>query len=122
MRVDAPSTREGVEMVLPLNAKTALLQVLGYGDGYGLELIERVKQRTRGRVVLHQGSVYPALRSLERQGLVTSYESKPLADRGGRPRIYYSLTRKGRGVAEEQGEIVSGLFPAHRDVFARASA
>lgn len=97
-------------MVAPLNAKTALLQVLGFGDGYGLELIERVKDRTDGRVILHQGSVYPALRALERQGLVESYEGKPIPERGGRPRIYYTLTREGRGVAREQHEIVAGLF------------
>ncbi len=97
-------------LVPPLNAKTTLLQVLGFGDGYGLELIERVKDRTQGRVVLHQGSVYPALRSLERNGLVESYESKPVPERGGRPRIYYTLTGKGKTVISEQLEIVNSLF------------
>jgi PadR family transcriptional regulator PadR len=94
----------------PLNAKTTLLQALEFADGYGLELIERVRAWTDGRIVLHQGSVYPALRSLERDGLVHSYEYGSLSDKGGRPRIYYSLTEEGKGVAREQIEIVSSLF------------
>lgn len=99
-------------MMQPLNAKTTLLQALGSGDGYGLELIERVKERTQGKIVLHQGSVYPALHALEQEGLVTSYQGAAVTERGGRPRIYYKLTRKGRAVVDEQHRIVFGLFSA----------
>lgn len=97
-------------MVSPLNAKTTLLQALDFADGYGLELIERVKEWTGGRMVLHQGSVYPALRALENDGLVRSYEHLTFSVKGGRPRIYYTLTAAGRGVASEQFEIVHSLF------------
>ena len=50
-------------MDTPITAKAALLQALIEGEGYGLELIERVRTRTHGRVKLHQGSIYPALRA-----------------------------------------------------------
>ena len=91
-------------------AQAALLQALVRGDGYGLELIERVKERTGGKVALHQGSVYPALRKLEREGLVESYEGESVADRMGRPRIYYRLTAEGVRAAAEQRETFLGFF------------
>ncbi len=95
----------------PLNAKAALLQVLVSGEGYGLELIDRVAKRTGGKMKLHEGSAYPALRSLEREGLVKSYESpEPIPERGGRPRRYYKLTAKGARAVTEQAGIITGLL------------
>lgn len=87
-------------------AKLALLQALTTGPGFGLELIDRVSERTSGEVKLHQGSVYPALRSLEREGFVESYPGETNEARGGRPRIYYRITAEGRRAANA----VSGLF------------
>ncbi len=89
-------------MGTPITARAAILQALIEGDAFGLEIIERVQDRTGGRVRLHQGSIYPALRSLEREGLVESYESDPVPERGGRPRRYYYLTAE--GVAAADGE------------------
>ncbi len=37
-----------------MSARAALLQALISGDGYGLELIERVREKSKGAVVLHQ--------------------------------------------------------------------
>lgn len=93
-----------------LSSKGALLQALTRGEGYGLELIERVKERTQRKVVLTQGTVYPALRALEKEGLVESYESEPLPERGGRPRVYYRLTAAGHRAAQEQREVTINLF------------
>lgn len=97
-------------LVPALSSKGALLQALIHGEGYGLELIERVNDRTDGRVVLNQGTVYPALRALEREGFVESYESEPMPERGGRPRVYYELTPAGRRAAQEQREATLNLL------------
>jgi len=99
-----------MERLTRIDPKTALLQALISKDGYGLELIERVRERTGGRVILGQGSIYPALRALEQDGLVESYESEPMADRGGRPRVYYRLTGEGRRSAFEERKAMLGLF------------
>jgi PadR family transcriptional regulator, regulatory protein PadR len=96
------SSRFEETMDAPVTAKAALLQVLISGPGYGLELIERVSAHTKGALVLGQGSVYPALRELEREGLVKSYPGEATPERGGRPRIYYKITAEGRRVAAEQ--------------------
>jgi PadR family transcriptional regulator PadR len=97
-------------MDAPVSAKAALLQALVAGPGFGLDLIERVKKQTNGKLVLGQGSVYPALRELEREGLLESYEGEPMPERGGRPRRYYRLNALGAKVALEQREVVFELF------------
>jgi len=97
-------------MDTPISARAALLQALISGDGYGLELIDRVRERTKGRIRLHQGSIYRALDALEDEGFVKSYEGEPIPERGGRPRIYYRLTAEGRRAAFDQQGAVLGLF------------
>ncbi len=97
-------------MESPVSAKAALLQAMIAGPGYGLDLIERVAKHTKGAVQLGQGSVYPALRDLEHDGLLESYEGEPLPERGGRPRRYYKLTALGAKAAMEQRDVVFGLF------------
>lgn len=93
-----------------LDTTTAILQALLDGEAYGLEVIERVRAATNGKVLMLQGSVYPALRSLEADGLVEGHWGEALAERGGRPRRYYTLTAEGRRVAREEAKAIAGLF------------
>ncbi len=93
-----------------VETKLALLQALVEGESYGLELIERVKQMTRGEVAIVQGTVYPTLRQLESEGLAESYDGEPLAERGGRPRRYYRLTAAGQRAAKTQARALIGLL------------
>lgn len=88
----------------PISAKAALLEVLLSGPGYGLDLIDRVKKKTHGKIVLGQGSVYPALHDLEEERLVESWE-------GEQRRVYFKLTPVGERAAMDQREVVLGLFP-----------
>ena len=75
-----------------------------------LELMERVKKQTKGAVQLGNASVYPALRALEHEGLIDSYEGDPLPERGGRPRRYYKLTALGAKAATENRKTALALF------------
>lgn len=93
-----------------IDPKTALLQALISGDGFGLELMERVKDTTNGTLRLGPGTIYPALRDLERDGLVETYRADPLPERRGRPRIYYSITADGRRAFFEQRERMVDFF------------
>jgi PadR family transcriptional regulator PadR len=94
-----------------------LLGSLISGPAYGLEILDRVRLRTDGKMRLSPGGLYPALRSLERDGLLESFEGETVPERDGRPRIYYELTGEGRRVALDKDEPVSqaggmGLAPA----------
>jgi len=84
----------------PLSAKAALLQALAV-PGYGLDLVKRVQRDSAGLIRLRPGSVYPALRAMEQEGLVAVRPGQ--ADgRRGRPRRYYELTLRGVQVAIAQ--------------------
>src|ERR671911_368875 len=95
-------------MQTPVSARAALLQALTM-PGYGLDLIARVRRGSGGRVLLRMGSVYPALLSLERQGLVRR-RRKVGGQRRGRPRQYYELTLAGVQAAMDEREALLGLL------------
>ena len=97
-------------MVVPVSARAALLQALMEGPGYGLDLIRRVKERTKGRIVLGQASVYTQLRVLETNELLDVTEGEPKPGPGGRQRQYYKINAKGRQVALEHLAIIADLF------------
>lgn len=69
-----------------------LLRLLDQKEMYGYELVRSVRQVTGQAISLGEGVIYPALHSLERNGSLKS-KRKPV---GGRTRVYYSLTAKGR--------------------------
>ena len=70
-----------------------ILKALSLGYGFGLEVMERTG--------LPSGTVYPALRRLERDLLVkSSWESEAEATAGQRPaRRYYQVTEQGKAAA-----------------------
>ncbi|MBV8529071.1 MAG: helix-turn-helix transcriptional regulator [Candidatus Dormibacteraeota bacterium] len=68
-----------------------LLGVLADRPAHGYAVIERLRERSAGAFDLAEGTVYPALHRLERDGLLSSrWSSEP-----GRPRRVYSVTRRG---------------------------
>jgi PadR family transcriptional regulator PadR len=71
-----------------------ILQAIGAGQGYGFSVMEITG--------LPSGTVYPAMRRLERDGLIRSqWERQSIADAEQRPpRKYYKLTRAGRDTLE----------------------
>jgi PadR family transcriptional regulator PadR len=72
-----------------------LLAVMGEGPAYGYEMTKRL--RARGLSMVGEGSIYPLLGRLERDGLV---ETRRAASNGGPPRKYYSLSPEGERVLE----------------------
>lgn len=85
-----------------------ILQALDAGYVYGFSVME-----TTG---LPSGTVYPALRRLERDGLIrSSWESQAVADAGQRPpRKYYRITRAGQATlaaSQKRYPLLNRLFP-----------
>lgn len=87
-----------------------ILAALIRGHAFGLEIAERVKTSTNGRMELGQATLYPALREMEADGLLRSWEEQVPGIRGGRPRRYYELTGKGSELAMQEREAASGLW------------
>jgi PadR family transcriptional regulator, regulatory protein PadR len=97
-------------MAPSIDVRTAILLALVSGKSYGLEIIQRVLDRTGGKIKIPQGRVYPILRELEHDGLLESYDGDPLPERGGRPRRYYRLTAEGLRMARADAKVLVGLL------------
>ncbi|HVB36113.1 MAG TPA: PadR family transcriptional regulator [Candidatus Acidoferrales bacterium] len=85
-----------------------ILQAIEAGHVYGFSVME-----TTG---LPSGTVYPALRRLEHEGLIRSqWESQTIADADQRPpRKYYRITRAGKATLEASQRrypLLVRLFP-----------
>ncbi len=66
-----------------------VLAKLSFEDCYGYDISETISQH----IDISDGTVYPILRKLKSDGLVTTYLSE---ESGGPPRKYYRLTELGR--------------------------
>lgn len=96
-------------MDTPIYARAALLQVLTVAPGYGLELVERVRAATNGKVRLAHGGVYAHLRAMVREGLVARCPPAR-STRGGPDRTRYALTPRGAALAADNLAVVRSLF------------
>jgi PadR family transcriptional regulator PadR len=77
-----------------------LLAVMEEGPAYGYEMTKRL--RARGLSIVGEGSIYPLLGRLEREGLVETYRA---ASDGGPPRKYYRPSSAGlRALADGVSE------------------
>ena len=97
-----------------LSARTAILQTLRRGPGYGQLLMRRVAAATGRRVSLAPGSLYPALKTLEKARLVRSWSVVPGRTRGSRRRTYYELTVRGVREAESEAAALDRLARGER--------
>lgn len=78
-----------------------ILEALEDEPKHGYLIAQRIKQRSRGVLDFKEGTLYPALHKLEREGLIESYEGTEK----GRQRRYYRITEQGRGaLAKDRDE------------------
>ncbi len=65
---------------------------------YGYQIAKRIEGEWQQGAPVKQGTLYPVLRSMEENGLLSS-EVEPSVS--GPPRKYYSITERGREVLKE---------------------
>jgi PadR family transcriptional regulator PadR len=89
-----------------------LLRQLAQREMYGYELVKAIRLVTDEAISLGEGVIYPVLHGLERNGALKAKRKAV----GGRTRVYYSLTAKGRRRLErlhgEWQRIQSGITAA----------
>lgn len=89
-----------------------LLRQLKNREMYGYELVKAIRAVTGEAISLGEGVIYPVLHSLEENGALKARRRKV----GGRVRVYYSLTARGRKRLDKlQGEwerVQSGVMAA----------
>ncbi len=69
-----------------------LLGLVERREMYGYEIVAELRATTQGAIELPEGTVYPALRRLERDGLI---EGRWVEVAGAPRRRYYRLTTQG---------------------------
>ena len=70
-----------------------VMKTLSLGPFHGWGISQRVQQISKGALEMNQGSLYPALQRLEKEGLITSDWGTTESNRKAR---YYKLTTAGR--------------------------
>jgi PadR family transcriptional regulator PadR len=70
-----------------------VLALLSAGDNYAYDIAARMAEG----VGMGEGTVYPLMRRMQNEGLVSTYLKE---SESGPPRKYYRLTKSGRGAFE----------------------
>ena len=74
-----------------------ILALLKDEDMYGYQMVSELAKRSDETFFLKEGTLYPLLHTLEKQGWVRSYAKQTPS---GRERKYYRLTDEGRAQLE----------------------
>lgn len=83
------------------SAVPIILSILDESESYGYEIMQKVKELSDDRIEWKEGSLYPVLHKLEKNGLIKSLWK--MAD-NGRHRKYYAINKKGRKALREEIE------------------
>jgi DNA-binding PadR family transcriptional regulator len=84
------------------------------GNAFGISIRDQVSEATGYEWTL--GAVYVPLDKLTRKGYVSKSHSRPTPQRGGRSKVLYHLTSKGREALKAAREIQTSLWkgiPGH---------
>ncbi|MBU8923240.1 MAG: PadR family transcriptional regulator [Bacteroidales bacterium] len=83
-------------------------------EAYAIPILKYLAEVTGESVSI--GGIYVPLDRLIRKGLLTSWQSEPLPERGGMSRRYYKLTKKGREELVEARKVNDRLWDGLQDL------
>ena len=83
------------------HAQLLVLSLLAGEDMYGYQMIVELARRSDHTFEMKEGTLYPVLHGLERDGAVEAYQQEAPT---GRMRKYYRLTRRGRELLADKKE------------------
>ncbi|MBN1152387.1 MAG: helix-turn-helix transcriptional regulator [Dehalococcoidia bacterium] len=96
-----------------------VLSVINSHPSYGYELIKELESRSGGYFHFREGTLYPALHRMEKEGLVEGrWETLP----SGQERRYYCITERGRQALEHKRSTWTDFSAAVRSVLSTEPA
>ena len=98
MNVAVDTSKERIELLKGVTDCVLLSVIKRKGPIYGYEIVRDVLRDTDGYFTLKEGTLYPALKRLEEDDLLTS----KWENGRNRPRKYYSITPRGREALEKK--------------------
>ena len=100
------------------NTETIILSLLQLEPMYGYQLVKEIRSRSRGYFDFKEGTLYPALQRMEREGLIEG-QWQNVSD--GMRRRYCFITLKGRFVLSDRQAEWRRFCQAMNSVIARSS-
>jgi DNA-binding PadR family transcriptional regulator len=100
---------------LPLTETTFCILAALAAPRHGYAVMQLVEEASRGRLRIGPGTLYGALTTLVRQGLI---ERTGEAEEGGERRKLYVLTELGRAVADAEGRRLVEMVVVGRELLA----
>jgi DNA-binding PadR family transcriptional regulator len=76
-------------------------------NGYGISIQDHIKRRTNREPSL--GSLYAALSRLEDKGYIKTRPGEPTPERGGRRKLYVTVTAAGQAALQESLKAILSL-------------
>ena len=83
-------------------------------NAYGVTIRKKIAEVTKSDIAY--GTLYNLLGQLVRKGYVLKKRSQPTRERGGRSRMYYTLTKTGINALEEARELHKSLWEGIPDI------
>jgi len=81
-----------------------------YDEAYGVAIKDAIEEKARRKVSV--GALQSALKRMEKKGYLQSREGEANAQRGGKPKRYYTITAYGKLALQESREIRTQLWEA----------
>jgi PadR family transcriptional regulator PadR len=79
-----------------------------HGRAYGVSIKEEIEQRAKREISV--GALQVTLRRLEKKGYLSAKHAEADTSRGGRPKLYFTLTASGKKVLEQALEVRIGFW------------
>jgi DNA-binding PadR family transcriptional regulator len=81
-----------------------------YDEAYGVAIKDAIEERAQRKVSV--GALQSALKRMEKKGYLASRTGEANAQRGGKPKCYYTITAFGKLALQESREIRTQLWEA----------
>ncbi|MGH7577471.1 MAG: PadR family transcriptional regulator [Longimicrobiales bacterium] len=78
------------------------------GDAYGVPIVDEIERRTSRKVA--RAAVYVTLRRLEQKGLISSWMSEPVRERGGKARRCVKIEPAGLELLRESRQALDQMW------------
>lgn len=95
--------------ILTLNEEMLLTAISHLEDNaYGVTIMAKIREISPKKIVF--GTLYNSLDKLVKKGYVIAVTGEPTPERGGRRKVYYTLTKKGKFSLEKTKEFHRTLW------------
>lgn len=79
-----------------------------YDDAYGVAIKDAIEEKAQRKVSV--GALQSALKRMEKKGYLESREGEANAQRGGKPKRYYTITAFGKRALQQSRDIRTELW------------